>query len=179
VEGTLTFFDDANNPRHMEVPPREFDVVFPPLGLESPPGGPWDGLDSASRSWRYPASLGGVDVVRAVRTVLGTRGLELSAGEEDPAPPPTWRVEGRALAERSPLSVGIRVTGGEVRRVELEVASTRPAATAGALAEMRRLLEDEFFRRWRGQVELEEEDVGGPGASMPPQTDIDDIISLR
>ena len=179
MEGTITFFDDANNPRHLEVPPREFDVLFPPLGLDPPPAGPWEGLDGASRSWRYPASLGGLDVIRAARTVLGTRGLELSSGEEDPTPPPTWRVEGRALAERSPLSVGIKVTGGEVRRMELEVASTRPAAAAGALAEMRRLLEDEFFRRWRGQVVLEEEDSGGPSAAMPPPADIDEFIPTR
>ncbi len=179
VEGTVTFFDDANNPRHLEVPPREFDVLFPTLGLDPPPDGPWDGLDMATRSWRYPASLGGLDVMRAARTVLGTRGMVLSAGEEDPTPPPTWRVEGRALADRSPLSVGIKVTGGEVRRMELEVASTRPAAVAGALAEMRRLLEDGFFRRWRGQVVLEEEDLGGPRAAMPPPADIDEFIPAR
>ena len=43
LEGTITFFDDANNPRHMEVPPREVQVLFPDLGLHTPPDGPWEG----------------------------------------------------------------------------------------------------------------------------------------
>ncbi len=157
LEGTITFFDDANNPRHLEVPPREVEVLFPDLGLHTPPDGPWEGLDSATRSWRYPASLGGLDVVRTVRTVLG-----------------------RAVVDRSPLSVTMRVTGGEVRRIEMDVASTRAAVTAGVLAEMRGLLEGEFFRKWRGQVVLEEEGVKGVAKKAAPiPTDIDKYISIR
>ena len=180
LEGTITFFDDANNPRHLEVPPREVEVLFPDLGMLTPPDGPWEGLDSATRSWRYPASLGGLDVVRTVRTVLGTRGLVLSVGEEVEGPPARWTVVGRAVADRSPLSVSMRVTGGEVRRIEMDVSSTRAAATAGVLAEMRGLLEGEFFRKWRGQVVLEEEGVKGVAKEAAPiPTDIDKYISLR
>jgi hypothetical protein len=72
------------------------------------------------------------------------------------------------------------VTGGEVRRIEMEVASTKAAATAGVLAEMRGLLEGEFFRKWRGQVVLEEEGVRGVAKeAVPVPTDIDKYISLR
>jgi hypothetical protein len=180
LESTITFFDDANNPRHLEVPPREAHVLFPDLGMDAPGDGPWEGLDSATRSWRYPASLGGIDVMRTVRTVMGTRGLVLSAGEEEVGPPPQWTVVGRAVADRSPLSASIRVTGGDVRRIEMVVASTKAAATAGAVAEMRGLLEGEFFRRWRGQVVLEEEGVKRVAkVAAPVPTDIDNFISLR
>jgi len=180
MEGTITFFDDANNPRHLEVPPREVQVLFPDLGMHSPPDGPMEGLDSATRFWRYPASLGGLDVMRTVRTVLGTRGFVLSVGEEEEGPPAEWTVEGRAMADSSPLYVSMRVTGGDVRRIEMEVASTRAEATAGALAEMRGLLEGEFFRRWRGQVVLEEEGVKKVSREPAPiPTDIDKYISIR
>ena len=74
----------------------------------------------------------------------------------------------------------MKVTGGDVRRIEMEVASTKAAATAGAVAEMRGLLEGEFFRRWRGQVVLEEEGVKGVAkVAAPVPTDIDDLISLH
>jgi hypothetical protein len=181
VETTVTFFDDANNPRHLEVPAREFDVLFPDLAMDVPAIEGLHGADEALRSWRYPASLGGVDVMRTARTVLGTRGLVLHPGPEDGGPPPSWSVEGRAFAGRTPLSMGLTVTGGEVRRLEVRAASTDAAVTAGALAEMRRLLEDAFFRRWRGQVELEEEGGVGPGRPAPdvPVTDIDIYVPWR
>lgn len=185
VEGTLTFYDDANNPRHLEVPRREFDVVFPALSPGStpppsvPPGGGGAALDEAVRSWRYPASLGGLDVLRVARTVLGTRGLVLSPGAEATGPPPAWEVDARAMAGRAPLQVTLRVTGGDARRLELRAASTDPWATAGAMAEMRHLLVDAFFRRWRGQVELEEEGVHRVPQGGPPATDIDIYVPWR
>jgi hypothetical protein len=183
VEGTITFFDDANNPRHLEVPPREFQVVFPRLSVEVPPDGlqGWvvAGGDSASRSWRYPASLGGVDVLRTARTVLGTRGLVLTSGEEDTGPPPSWSVEGRALAGNAPISVTMRVTGGMVRRIELTATSTEATVTAGAMAELRQLLTEAFFKRWRGQVMLEEETTTRRGPPPIPETDIDLYIPAR
>ena len=84
------------------------------------------------------------------------------------------------MADRSPLSVSMRVTGGDVRRIEMDVASTKAAATAGVLAEMRGLLEGEFFRRWRGQVVLEEEGVKRVAKEAAPiPTDIDKYIRLR
>jgi hypothetical protein len=45
---------------------------------------------------------------------------------------------------------------------------------------MRGLLEGEFFRRWRGQVVLEEEGVKGVAKVAPSiPTDIDDLITLH
>jgi hypothetical protein len=183
LEATLTFYDDANNPRHMEVPSREFEVAFPRLALETPPGSLEGtqrmGMDEARRCWRYPASLGGLDVLRTARTVLGTRGLVLTPGEEVPGPPPEWSVEGRALAGPSPLVLGIRVTGGEARRLELRVASPSGSVTAGAVAEMRKLMLEAFFKRWRGQVELEEEPTGPAREPEIPPTDIDIYVPAR
>ena len=197
VESTLTFFDDANNPRHFPVPDREFDVVFPTLSMAVPPPGTTvvasaagNGLatgpmDEARRTWRYPASLGGLDVLRTARTVLGTRGLVLTDGGEEEGPPRMWTVEGRALAGSAPLILALCVTGGDVRRLELVVTSTDPSITTGALVEMRSLLQDAFFKRWRGQVSIEEEGLErprgprghkGPG---PSETDIDIYIPAR
>ena len=180
VEGTVTFFDDNNNPRHLEVPRREFSVLFPDLAMDVPAIEALDGADEAMRSWRYPASLGGVDVMRTARTVLGTRGMVLEEGMGSQGPPPTWRVEGRAYAGRAPLSMGLTVTGGEERRLEMRAASTDGAVTAGAMAEMRSLLSQAFFRRWKGQVDLEEEGVGG-GRRAPDlqETDIDMYVPWR
>jgi hypothetical protein len=62
----------------------------------------------------------------------------------------------------------------------MDVASTRAAVTAGVLAEMRGLLEGEFFRKWRGQVVLKEEGVKGVAKKAAPiPTDIDKYISIR
>jgi hypothetical protein len=183
VEGTVTFYDDANNPRHLDMPQREFDVTFPELSVDAPSteGGtvPRECADEAARAWRFPASLGGLDVLRAARTVLGTRGLVLSSGEEEGGPPPSWVVEGRAMAGASPLSVGLRVTGGDVRRLELSAASTNAAVTAGAVVEMRKLLDEAFFKRWKGQVTLEEDGSRQRRAAPIPETDIDMFIPAR
>ncbi len=183
VEATLTFFDDANNPRHLEVPKREFDVVFPHLSVDMPlqamGRGAVAGTDEASRAWSFPASLGGLDVMRVARTVLGTRGLVLSSGEEERGPPPVWTVEGGAMAGPAPLKVGLRVIGGDVRRLELTAASTDAGATAGAVAEMRKLLEEAFFKRWRGQVSLVEDASDRRREAPIPETDIDTLIPAR
>jgi hypothetical protein len=180
VEGTVTFYDDSNNPRHLEMPPKEFDVLFPDLAMDVPEVAALEGAHEATRAWRYPASLGGVDVMRTARTVLGTRGLVLHEGPGEEGPPPTWSVEGRAYAGRTPLSMALTVTGGEVRRLEVRAASPDAAVTAGALAEMRDLLSQAFFRRWKGQVDLEEEGVGdGRAAVTLPETDIDQYIPWR
>lgn len=180
VEGTVTFYDDANNPRHLDVPRREFDVIFPDLAMDVPTIEALDGAFEAMRSWRYPASLGGLDVMKTARTVLGTRGLVLQEGLGTEGPPPRWTVEGRAYAGRTPLAMGLTVTGGEERRLELRAASTDAAVTAGALAEMRSLLSQAFFRRWKGQVDLEEEGAGsGRRAPEVPETDIDTYIPWR
>jgi hypothetical protein len=180
VEGTVTFFDDANNPRHLPLPPKEFDVLFPDLAMDVPGLEKMAGAQEATRAWRYPASLGGVDVMRTARTVLGTRGLVLQEGPSDDGPPPCWSVEGRAYAGRTPLSMGLTVTGGDVRRLEVRAASPDGAVTAGALAEMRSLLTQAFFRRWRGQADLEEEGLAeGRVAAGQPETDIDEVIPWR
>ena len=180
VEGTVTFYDDANNPRHLPLPNREFTVVFPDLAIDVPAIEALDGTVEATRAWRYPASLGGVDVMRTARTVLGTRGMVLHEGPGTEGPPPTWSVEGRAYAGRAPLSMGLTVTGGEVRRLEMRVASTNTAVTAGAMVEMRSLLSEAFFKRWKGQVDLEEEGVDeGRRAAAVPETDIDMYIPWR
>ena len=185
VEGTLTFFDDVNNPRHFEVPQREFEVTFPALSMEVPTpripveGSPPLALDEAMRAWRYPASLGGLDVLRTARTVLGTRGMVISDGREEAGPPRVWTVEGRALVGNAPLSVALRVTGGEVRRMELRATSTDPSATAGAIAEMRSLLQEAFFKRWRGQVSLVEDNPRRPRRANLPDTDIDIYVPAR
>jgi hypothetical protein len=180
VEGTITFYDDSNNPRHLELPPKEFDVLFPDLAMDVPELRALEGAHEATRTWRYPASLGGVDVMRTARTVLGTRGLVLQEGPGGEGPPPTWSVEGRAYAGRTPLSMSLTVTGGDVRRLEVRAASPDAAVTAGAMAEIRSLLSQAFFRRWKGQVDLEEEGVGeGRVAAALPETDIDDYIPWR
>jgi hypothetical protein len=183
VEGTLSWFDEKGNPRHIELPPREFPVLFPGISLEVPvaagDGDQSEGTDQALRSWRFPASLGGMDVLRTARTVLGTRGMVLSAGDEANGPPPTWSVEGRALAGRTPLVLGLQVTGGDVRRLELRAASTDGAVTAGAVAEMRKMLTDAFFKRWRGQVVLEEEVEVSRRERDLPDTDIDIYVPVR
>jgi hypothetical protein len=180
VEGTVTFYDDANNPRTLDLPPKEFDVLFPDLAMDVPDVMALDGALEASRAWRYPASLGGVDVMRTARTVLGTRGLVLQEGPSDDGPPPSWSVEGRAYAGRTPLSMGLTVTGGDVRRLEVRAASPDGAVTAGALAEMRSLLSQAFFRRWRGQVDLEEEGLAeGRAVAAMPETDIDEVVPWR
>jgi hypothetical protein len=180
VEGTVTFYDENNNPRHLDLPPREFTVLFPDLDMDVPAIEALDGAVETSRSWRYPASLGGVDVMRTARTVLGTRGLVLQERPGEEGPPPTWSVEGRAYAGRTPLTMGLTVTGGEVRRLEVRAASTDAAVTAGAMAEMRSLLNEAFFKRWKGQVDLEEEGVReGRAAIDVPGTDIDSYIPWR
>jgi len=180
VEGTVTFYDDANNPRHLDLPPKEFDVLFPDLAMDVPTLEALAGAREARRSWRYPASLGAVDVLRTARTVLGTRGMVLQDGPGTEGPPPTWSVEGRAYAGRTPLSMGLTVTGGDMRRLEMRAASTDAAVTAGAMAEMRSLLSHAFFKRWKGQVELEEEGVGeGTVRASVPATDIDMYIPWR
>jgi hypothetical protein len=180
VEGTVTFYDDANNPRHLPMPPREFTVVFPDLALDVPAIEDLDGAVETSRSWRYPASLGGMDVMRTARTVLGTRGLVLHERPGDDGPPPTWSVEGRAYAGPTPLTMGLTVTGGEVRRLEVRTASTDAAVTAGAMAEMRSLISEAFFRRWKGQVDLEEEGLReGRAVAQVPTTDIDTYVPWR
>lgn len=180
VEGTITFYDDSNNPRHLELPPKEFDVLFPDLAMDVPEVRALEGAHEATRTWRYPASLGGVDVMRTARTVLGTRGLVLQEGPGGEGPPPTWSVEGRAYAGRTPLSMALTVTGGDVRRLEVRAASPDAAVTAGAMAEIRSLLSQAFFRRWKGQVDLEEEGVAeGRVAAALPETDIDTYIQWR
>nr|NIP34286.1 hypothetical protein [Thermoplasmata archaeon]NIS11405.1 hypothetical protein [Thermoplasmata archaeon]NIS19341.1 hypothetical protein [Thermoplasmata archaeon]NIT76434.1 hypothetical protein [Thermoplasmata archaeon]NIU48469.1 hypothetical protein [Thermoplasmata archaeon] len=150
------------------------------LALDVPDLGALEGAQEASRTWRYPASLGGVDVMRTARTVLGTRGLVLQERPGEDGPPPRWSVEGLAYAGRTPLSMGLTVTGGEVRRLEVRAASTDGAVTAGALAEMRSLLSQAFFRRWRGQVDLEEEGLDqARGPAGLPESDIDTFIPWR
>jgi hypothetical protein len=183
VEGTFTFYDDANNPRHLDMPQREFDVTFPELSVDAPSiesgPGPHMGADEAARAWRFPASLGGLDVLRAARTVLGTRGLVLSTSEAESGSPPSWAVEGRAMAGTVPLSVGLRVTGGDVRRLELSAASTDAAVTAGAVVEIRKLLDEAFFKRWKGQVTLEEDASRQRRVAPIPETDIDTFVPAR
>lgn len=182
VEGTFTFYDDANNPRHLEMPPREFDVTFPDLALDVPGLEALDGADEATRVWRYPPSLGGVDVMRVARTVLGTRGLVLRELPDGDGSPPRWSVEGRAYAGRTPLAMGLTVTGGDERRLELRAASTDPSVTAGAVVEMRSLLTEAFFKRWRGQADLEEEGAGPAverGEAAPPPSNIDTYVPWR
>jgi hypothetical protein len=76
--------------------------------------------------------------------------------------------------------LGLTVTGGEVRRLEMRVASTDTAVTAGAMVEMRSLLSEAFFKRWKGQVDLEEEGVDeGRRAAAESETDIDMYIPWR
>ena len=83
------------------------------------------------------------------------------------------------MAGSSPLVVGLRVTGGAVRRVQVSTASTDGAVTAGFMTEVRKLMAEAFFRRWRGQVELEEEVAGPRREEEAPVTDIDQFISVR
>jgi hypothetical protein len=168
VEGELIFLDADKSPRHVGLPHRYVEVAPPPSGAIGTPraGPPIDpgSADMAVRAWRYPASLGALDVLRTARTVLGTRGLELGAGSEATGPPPSWTVEAGSAHGRVPLGVGLTVTGGDVRELRLVVASTEAALVAWTVADVRVQLMEAFFRRWRGQAELEE--VGAPRMEM-------------
>jgi len=169
VEGELTFLDGEAAPRHVPLPRRYVEVGPPPSGAVGTPraGPPVDpgSADVAVRAWRYPPSLGALDVLRTARTVLGTRGLEMGAGAEAPGPPPSWTVEAGAVHGRVPLAVGLTVTGGEARELRLVVASTEAALVAWTVADVRVQLAEAFFRRWRGQAELEE--VAGVRLDVP------------
>ncbi len=160
VEGELTFFDAGQSPRHVELPRRHVMVGPPRSGPVGTPrrGPPVDpgSADVAVRAWRYPPSLGALDVLRTARTVLGTRGLQMGSGVESRGPPPAWTVEAGAAHGRVPVAVGLTVVGGEGREVRLVVASTESALVAWTVADVRVQLLEAFFRRWRGQAELEE-----------------------
>jgi len=160
VEGELTFFADDGSPRHVELPRRYVEVVPPPSGAVGTPRAPSPvdpgSADMAVRAWRYPASLGALDVLRTARTVLGTRGLEMGAGAEVAGPPPSWTVEAGSAHGHVPLGVGLTVVGGDVRELRLVVASTEASLVAWTVADVRVQLVEAFFRRWRGQAELEE-----------------------
>jgi hypothetical protein len=182
IEGTLTFFDVGNNPRHFDLPKRFISLELPGVSSAAegpgqarqlPPDGRSGDVDVAERSWRYPASLGGVDVLRLVRTVLGTQGLMIGPGSEVEAPSPSWAVEGLGAVGPAPVAILLKVEGGDARRLSMRAASTDPVVVAGMVAELRTRLSDAFFRRWRGQASLEEERVWT--RSVPPieETDID------
>lgn len=183
VEGELSWFGEGGAaPRHVELPRRVVQVASP----EAPAAGgalradvaARGSADTASREWRYPPGLGAKDVLRTARTILGTRGLELGAGSEEGGPPPSWTVEAGATYGAVPLAVGLTVVGGDERRLRLSAVSTDASVVAWAVSELRQQLQEAFFRRWRGIVELEEVRPGAQLARTATDTEIYDRVPL-